>query len=518
MSRLRLLALALLLAGCDSPQDPGSDGSASDADHDGFASPEDCADADAAVNPGAAERCNGMDDDCDGTIDVGATDALTVYTDGDGDRYGDPATAASACAVGAGQVDNGDDCDDAAAAVSPTALELCNDVDDDCDGAVDEGAFDATTWYPDVDGDGYGAEFEGKLQCPPSGGGSSATGGDCDDANPAVAPGATERCDGLDNDCDPVTMEGGVWAEQSTGWTDWTPALAGASPDSPALGTLAGGTLHVCDGTWYLQLTVTASGEVVGHTRYTPATIAAGKTGSAVRSRGVGAAVDLTLRDLVIEGGTGAYSEAANFYGGGGVQCDGTGSDTLWLHGVTVTGGDAMAGGAVLAVDCNVTVVGSTLSDNYAQNGGAVLIYSHAYSVALTLEDSLIANNTAAKGGGIYIETSSASTVDLVDTLVSGNSATSSGGGMMSALAVTTTCRGDASTEAGFHGNSATVGGAVTYVGDEYANAFSGTSCDLGEPGTSADNGPLEVYGADFGTSAVYGEDATFACDATGCR
>ncbi len=74
----------------------------------------DCNDGNAAVNPGATEVCNSIDDDCDGTIDEGF--------DVDNDGY-------TSC--------NGD-CDDNNSAVNPAASEICNGIDDNCNGLTDD--------------------------------------------------------------------------------------------------------------------------------------------------------------------------------------------------------------------------------------------------------------------------------------------------------------------------------------------------------------------------------------------
>ena len=137
-----------LLAGCD--PDPGSGGQAVDADGDGYGGSDDCDDQDAAVNPGAVELCNQIDDDCDDQVDQGLL--AQWWVDADGDGYGLDSVAVDACEAPSGYSDNNQDCDDTDAAVNPTAVELCNEIDDDCDGFADDGV--PRSWYADADEDG----------------------------------------------------------------------------------------------------------------------------------------------------------------------------------------------------------------------------------------------------------------------------------------------------------------------------------------------------------------------------
>ena len=180
-----------------------------DADGDGYGDPDDgakfdsqpigyyvtdktdCDDTNPAVNPGATERCDdGRDNDCDGRVDVGC-----VCTDEDGDGI--------FAQIGCGTAR---DCDDANAAVYPGAAEICwDDIDNNCNGLVDEGCT-----CTDGDGDGYYAQD------------GCGTAADCDDADAAVYPGATEICgDGIDDDCDGVDLPcgGGGTSVPDTGQT-----------------------------------------------------------------------------------------------------------------------------------------------------------------------------------------------------------------------------------------------------------------------------------------------------------
>jgi hypothetical protein len=196
----------------------GMDNAGTDSDGDtykiegGLCGAIDCDDQNPNVYPGATEICDEIDNNCDGSVDEGVK--LTFYMDADADSYGNPAETTQACSASSGYVSNSLDCNDNNAAINPEATEVCNGADDDCDGSVDEGGLCPTlTYYCDDDGDGYNDHIShgtcNRYNCIPYGC-SAAQGSDCNDLNAAIHPGATEVCDGVDNDCDGNTDEGGV--------------------------------------------------------------------------------------------------------------------------------------------------------------------------------------------------------------------------------------------------------------------------------------------------------------------
>lgn len=169
-----------------------------DLDNDGYLSEEDCNDLDPDINPGATEICDGIDNNCDGTIDEGF-EMVAFYIDSDNDGYGSDDNTVQACQLPPGFVDNSGDCDDNNAAINPDALEVPNNqVDENCDGSI---------LFIDADNDGYNSDQ------------------DCDDNNPLINPGASEICDDIDNDCngtiDDELMTYQLWLDQdSDGYGD----------------------------------------------------------------------------------------------------------------------------------------------------------------------------------------------------------------------------------------------------------------------------------------------------------
>jgi hypothetical protein len=161
----------------------------------------DCNDTTDTAYPGAAEVCDGIDNDCDGTSDEDVT--TTYYADSDADGFGGAVTVA-ACAAPDGYVAVGGDCNDSATSASPTGVEACDGLDNDCDGATDEDV--TTTFFVDADGDGVGTDASITACTLPDG--YAATSGDCDDTTGRVSPATAETCDDVDNDCDGVVDDG----------------------------------------------------------------------------------------------------------------------------------------------------------------------------------------------------------------------------------------------------------------------------------------------------------------------
>lgn len=98
------------------------------------------------------------------------------------------------------------------------------------------------------------------------------------------------------------------------------------------------------------------------------------------------------------------------------------GGGSLTLNDVTLSGGTATSGGAVLNYG-SLTINQSTISGNAAtKNGGA--IYSRNGSARLFINNSVVSGNQAASGGAIF----SYEYASIVDSVLSGNVAASEGG------------------------------------------------------------------------------------------
>ena len=162
---------------------------------------DDCDPSDSATSPDGTEVCGGGDEDCDGLIDdddPSVSGILTLYTDADGDGYGDAGAAISGCAPSGSVVANADDCDDTDPLTHPSAAETTADgVDQDCDGG--------DVCHADADDDGYrgpGTLPSADLDCTDAGEAEASAPSDCDDTDASLNPSATEVAgDGIDQNC-----------------------------------------------------------------------------------------------------------------------------------------------------------------------------------------------------------------------------------------------------------------------------------------------------------------------------
>jgi len=187
-----------------------------DGDGDGYTRPDDCDDSDPAVHPGAAESCNGTDDNCNGIIDEGVTNAC-----------GDCGTVPD---------------------------EVCADgLDNDCDGQVDENcggcSSDSKPCYRGPDGtQGVGDCAWGQMFC--------VDGEFWSECQGDVVP-QEEVCDGADNDCDGETDERWAVGSNACGWCQTEEVCDGIDNDcdgwidegvANACGECGPAPEEVCDG------------------------------------------------------------------------------------------------------------------------------------------------------------------------------------------------------------------------------------------------------------------------------
>jgi hypothetical protein len=171
---------------------------------------------DAAYEAGDEVTCDGRDNDCDGGTDEDFT--LTQRNGQAVAGVGKPC-GVGLCAGGT-TVCNGAGTGTICPSEANATGEACNGVDDDCDGQTDEGA-GTSTYYRDGDDDGYGNPAVATVACSaPSGYVSNAA--DCNDGNGAIRPGASEACNGVDDNCSGSADETfscvlGSWYSQGCG-------------------------------------------------------------------------------------------------------------------------------------------------------------------------------------------------------------------------------------------------------------------------------------------------------------
>ncbi|RME27735.1 MAG: hypothetical protein D6798_03890 [Deltaproteobacteria bacterium] len=307
------------------------------------------------------------------------------------------------------------------------------------DGGTDGGDVD----WPDNDKDGWTQDV------------------DCDDEVPEVNPGATEICNGKDDDCDPTTDESGWITIGDTSFESLQAAIDVATYDD---------TVSVCGGIFAEQLVVDHDLNLISEL---------GVTGTVVDGSGTaGSTLVVTGGHVVIQGfsftgGTGADHESAGDLQGGGVYISNV--DTTILSRCDVSGNSADRGGGI-----------------YVAEGANV-----------TLQYSTVSGNSAAEGGAIY---GNVADITLNSSEVTANTATIRGGGLTGVEADFTMNSGVA------HANSAPQGGGAA-IDDDSSLRVVGS--DWGE-GDDDDNVPDDVWTPEASYDG-YGDGSTFTCNPAGC-
>jgi hypothetical protein len=433
--------------------DGGTDGGI-DADGDGYFDTEDCNDNDASVNPGAAEACDGIDNDCDDEIDEGMTSAF--YADSDGDGFGDATVSDELCEALEGWVPNSSDCDDTDASVHPGAVELCDGMDNDCDSDIDE-ELDSAVWYADNDLDGLGDPADTTVACDRPDGYVN-NDWDCDDGD----------------DSEPVFVSGsGTVSVPGSGGGDSGDTWG--APGSGAAGSVTNPFESIQDGIDASDVCVYVTGD-----RY-------------------GEDIDFGGKNILVWGIDGAAGTIIEGSGRGPVVTFDDGETAgATLSGFTVTGGAGNRTTATSTSDCGCATTCTTTTYTYA--GGGIYIEG----ASPTLEDLIVEDNQLAPysytrvsdyednyvysyGGGIYVENGR----PTISSSIIRNNFADGGGGLYADSASNVK-----SSQSVFDENSASSGGGIGSEGTISStnvvfvnNAASGSGSSIGGAGIDVSSG-----------------------------
>lgn len=277
--------------------------------------------------------------------------------------------------------------------------------------------------FADVDRDGFGDPSDRVEDCDilP---GRVTNGEDCRDDDPNIYPGAPERCNAIDDDCNPTTPGEGVGFEDITGWSDLTASFAAGTAMVPTTESLLNdGTLHVCAGRWFVGLDIQANVNVVGD----PSGGAVVLDGEDIIS---GILVDdgasVTLEDLRLEEFMGGSYGASL---GSALGC-GNGS-TVVARNVEFFDNESLVGGAVWARSgCDLTLENTTFRDNQSAFGGGHLAVQG--STAVVDDSSFGGGITLSEGGAILVVAGggNAASLTCTDCELDANEAGTDGGGI----------------------------------------------------------------------------------------
>lgn len=322
---------------------------------------DDCDDADPRVHPSQAERCNGIDDDCDGELDgPTAVDAVTVHPDTDGDGYGLAAERRCLAADAEGWTTDslGLDCDDTDPLVFPGAPERCNGIDDDC--------LPATT---DA-GSAVFVDAAGERTDWPA--------GTLPERAAFLRPGTLQLCAGTHTMV--LRPRADLVVEPAPTATD-RPRISGLAVDGPALLLRDTG------------LTVTVQGVDLEGGLGTAAIAGEAHGGGAVECDTDGR---LVLAALTVSGGEADLGGSVLVRGGCALEA----ADV-----VVERGRAAWAGGLVAVLDGTATFTDSDLAFGAAPVGAGVAVVGWEGPASVVLDGTNLHGSTADRlGGGAYVE------------------------------------------------------------------------------------------------------------------